>query len=414
MSHHNLPSSNNDHQARQPLSRRTFITRTGVAIGAGAVAANSRTVSATPATPTAPENIPPHLKPFAKQYAEDPRAASLEWFKNAHYGLFMHFGLYSLLGRHEWVMFREKIPVAEYESLRHKFHAEHFDPDFITDLALDAGMKYLCITARHHDSFCLFHSNVSHYNATNTPAQRDLIGALAQQCHAKNLGLFLYYSFALDWWHPYFYTTDVAWIARPAYSQPEPRYLYRNEEDFKPYARFVQAQVRELMTNYGPIAGMWFDPIMAYYARPNLYPIHQTYDMVRKLQPHALICFKQGATGTEDYAAPERSGHSLENNARKRFGEAAAKVARHAWQSNRGKPLEVCDTLQPHGWGYNKADDGKHKTPAQVHKMIESAAGNHWNLLLNTGPLPDGSIHREDVATLRAVGKSLRQNGWPG
>jgi len=352
--------------------------------------------------------VPSYLTDQADIYRTNPRDASRAWFADARWGLFMHYGLYSLLGRHEWVMFREAIPVAEYEKLRDDFTAAAFDADFITDLALEAEMRYITITTRHHDSFCLFDSAVSDYNSARSPAGRDLIGELAQACEAKGLGLFLYYSYALDWRHPYFYPRDLFRIARPDYPEPEPRYLWRRDEDFVHYIDFVHAQIRELLTNYGPVAGMWFDPIMAYYACPSLFPIEETYAMIRELQPQTLIAFKQGANGDEDFASPERHGHSLADRVREQIGEAQATVAAAAWEGNKDQHNEICDTLQPGAWGYTKADDGQHIGPGVVLERLASAEAQTCNLLMNTGPLPDGSIHPEDVATLREVGRQLR------
>jgi alpha-L-fucosidase len=357
--------------------------------------------------------IPPHLAHHAALHQQDPRQASLAWFREAKFGLFMHFGLYSLLGRHEWVMYREAIPVSEYEQLQGSFRAEHFDADAITDLALEAGMTYVNITARHHESFCLFESQVSTYSSVHSPAGRDLVGELAEQCHKKGLGLFVYYSYALDWRHPYFYPRAYLDIARPDYEKPEPRYQWRRDADFAHYIDFVHVQIRELLTQYGPLAGIWFDPIMGYYARPDLFPIHETYALVRQLQPHALIAFKQGATGTEDFASPERHGHSLAERVRQRIGPEAAQVADHAWQNNRAKHNEICDTLQPNAWGYKAADDSHHRSADEVLQMLADAHQQECNLLLNTGPLPDGTIHPDDQQTLRSVGLHIRKHGWP-
>jgi alpha-L-fucosidase len=229
--------------------------------------------------------IPGYLKDYEALYAESPRGAARAWFADAKFGLFMHYGLYSLLGRHEWVMYREAIPIAEYEALMDQFTAEQFDADMITDLALDAEMRYVTVTTRHHDSFCLFDSQASDYNSAQSAAGRDLIAELAEQCSAKGLGLFMYYSYAADWRHPYFYPRCIFRIARPDYPEPQPRYKWRQDADFGHYIDFCHAQLRELLTNYGPVAGIWLDPIMGYYARPDLFPIEETYALIRSLQP---------------------------------------------------------------------------------------------------------------------------------
>jgi len=368
------------------ITRRKFLG----ACGAGAAATLWPTLGCTRPAPS-------FLGSYGRWYADDPRRARLEWFKKAEFGLFMHYGLYSLLERGEWVMYHEKIPVAEYARLKDRFTAENFDADFITDLALAAGMKYVNLTSRHHDGFCLFRTDQTDYNSVDSPARRDLVGELAEACRRKGLGLFLYYSYALDWRHPYFFNrTKACPIARPAYASPEPTYLFRKDSDFQHYIDYVHAQLVELLTQYGPLAGIWLDPLMGYWCHPELYPIRETYALIRSTQPGCLICFKQGACGEEDFVAPERKAQAL-----KRAGEAGLRV----WEKNRGKPVEICDTLQPRTWGYNKASEGKHKTADDVIQMLATARRQHANLLLNTGPLPDGSIHPDDVATLREVGR---------
>lgn len=354
---------------------------------------------------------PSFLSEHADLYAKDPRAATLKWFSQARFGLFMHYGIYSLLGRGEWVQLREAIPLNEYMPLKDQFTADKFDADFITDMALDAGMSYVNITARHHDSFCLFQSAQTDYSSVDAPlCRRDLIGELAEQCAKKKLGLFLYYSYALDWKHPYFYPQSAGWeAARPSYATPEPTYKFEKDEDFRHYVDFTHAQLRELLTQYGPLAGIWFDPIMGYYYRPDLFPIEETYALIRELQPQCLISFKQGATGDEDFATPERNARSLAF----RLSGHSAEIAEAAWQKNKDKYGELCDTMQPKVWGYSNLDDGKHRTADEVMDMLAYSQGRNCNLLLNTGPLPDGSIDTVDEGVLREVGARIRQNGFP-
>ncbi|MDM8005161.1 MAG: alpha-L-fucosidase [Phycisphaerae bacterium] len=370
-----------------PVSRRGLLTASGSAAALWLLPNVSGCTS----------SVPPHMSCAKADYRADPRKASLQWFRSAGFGLFMHYGLYSQLGRGEWVMYKDKIPVGDYVKLKDTFTAEKFDADRITDLALAAGMKYVNITSRHHDSFCLFRTAQTDYSSVNSPAKRDLVGELAEACRKKKLGLFLYYSYALDWKHPYFFPRDERCpAARPAYDKAEPTYLFRKDEDFRHYLDFVHAQMRELLTQYGPIAGLWLDPLMGYYGRPELFPITETYGLIRSLQPGCLISFKQGANGDEDFVAPERKAAAL-----KRGGDAAIAV----WEKNRGKPVEICDTLQPAAWGYEKSTDGKHKTADDVMKMLADARAQNANLLLNTGPLADGSIHPDDQATLREAGR---------
>jgi len=391
---------------RPSIDRRQFIK------AAAATAASTVVSSHVIGAPSRPAGtVPGYLKGYAEQYAENPRAAARAWFAGAKYGLFMHYGLYSQLARGEWVMLRERISIPRYMQLTDTFTAEKFDADFITDMALEGGMKYVNITSRHHDGFSLFETAQNDYHAKASPAKRDLIAELAGQCHKKNLGLFLYYSYAADWWHPWFYDREAGWsAARPAYETRPAQYKWRKDEDFRQYVDFVHAQLRELLTNYGPLAGIWFDPIMGFYARPDLFPIEETYDLVRSLQPQVLISFKQGASGTEDFAAPERSDHSLVDRVRK-IAPKWAHVAAKAWESNKNKHNEICDTLQPRVWGYKKADADQLRKPDEVMQMLGSAWASNCNLLLNTGPLPDGAINPPEAATFRGVGRRLRAEG---
>lgn len=348
--------------------------------------------------------VPNYLKNYTAEYKANPRQANLHWFTDAKYGMFIHYGLYAQLEKGEWVQLRDTIPVAEYAKLKDTFTADKFDADFITDLAIKAGMKYITITSKHHDGFCLFKTQQSDFNSLNSPCGRDLIGELAKACDKKGLGLFLYYSYAADWKHPYFYSREAGWKnARPAYKTPQPEYKFETDEDFKIYVDYVHKQVTELLTQYPTIAGIWFDPIMGFYNRPDLFPIDETYKLIRNLSPHALISFKQGANGDEDFSAPER-------NAGAKVG-AQFEVAQMVYEKNKNKPKEICNTLQPHAWGYNKSNDGKHKTATELVEIIKETWAQNANLLMNVGPLPDGSFPEEDIVTLTKAGAILRSEG---
>jgi alpha-L-fucosidase len=368
------------------IDRRTFLTALGGAAAALALARHGYAA-------TGPA-VPSYLRNYAGAYARDPRMAARTWIKEARFGLFIHYGLYSLEGRHEWLQLREKIPVAAYAKLKERFTAAAFDADRITDLALAAQMKYITITTRHHDSFCLFATKQTDFNSVNSPAKRDLIAELAAACARKGLGLCLYYSHGRDWRHPHAPNNDE-WggSARPAYPVPDPAYATGKGHDLNRYLDFMRAQLAELLTNYGPIAAIWLDGIavpLSRMERLGEWHLPELYAYIRSLQPQVLVSYKQGLIGEEDFLAPERK-----------------------YDQKPDRPLELCDTLQPHGWGYIQADDGHHKTADEVLTMLARAASLPANLLLNTGPLPDGSIHPEDVKTLRAVGETIRQRGWP-
>lgn len=348
--------------------------------------------------------VPNYLKNYSAEYIKNPREANLHWFTDAKYGMFIHYGLYAQLGRGEWVQLRDTIPVAEYAKLKETFTADKFDANFITDLAIKAGMKYITITSKHHDGFCLFKTAQTDFSSMNSPCGRDLIGELADACNKKGLGLFLYYSYAADWKHPYFYSREAGWNnARPAYKEPQPEYKFSEDDDFRIYVNYVHEQVKELLTQYPTIAGIWFDPIMGLYNRPDLFPVEETYALIRNLSPHALISFKQGANGEEDFSAPER-------NASAKVGDQF-EVAQMVYEKNKNKPKEICNTMQPHAWGYDSRNDGNHKTAEELVQIIKDTWALNANLLMNVGPLPNGDFPEEDILSLTEAGIQLRSEG---
>lgn len=342
------------------------------------------------------KQVPAYLADHADLYVFDPHAAAVKWFDNADFGMFIHYGLYSLLGRGEWVMYTERIHVAEYEKLARQFTAEHFDAEAIADLAVRAGMKYINFTTRHHDSFCMFDTKETEFNSVKTIG-RDFVRELAKACEKRGLGLFLYYSYGADWRHPYFYPEG-----RPHYDEPEPAYLYQNPEDFRKYIDFMHAQLTELLTNYGAVAGIWLDYISACYYYPDRYPVRETYDLIRRLQPNCLISFKQGATGTEDYMSQELVFRPLKDRLIAGGASAeAVEMSERNWRIHEHKHNEVCTTMQKNGWAWQK--DAEHRNAQEVRELLETVRSNNCNLLLNVGPLPDGSIHPDDVAALSAL-----------
>jgi len=333
---------------------------------------------------------PSYLRGYEELYARDPRAAALQWFREAKYGLFLHYGLYSLLGRHEWVQLFEKIPVAEYARLADRFTAARFDAKGIASFAVECGMKYINLTTRHHDCFCLFATRETGFNSVNSPARRDLVAELAEACAKVGLGFFLYYSHGRDWKHPHAPNNDE-WggYARPEYEHPEPSYATGAEHNLQLYLDFMAAQITELLTNYGPIAGIWLDGIGVPLSGDKLqFKCQELYDHIHSLQPQVLVSYKQGLLGTEDYLAPER------------------KSIKHD-----GRPIEVCTTMNPSSWGYREADAGKHKSADEVWEIISQCRRENSNLLLNTAPLPDGSLCAEDAPVLLEVGRRLRGEG---
>ncbi|WOH38144.1 alpha-L-fucosidase [Thalassotalea fonticola] len=401
------------------ISRRNFIQIAGAS--AATLAVPGVLSGCSPATQKSAIVVPSYLQGYEQDYLQDPRQASLNWFKEAGFGLFLHYGLYSMLGGEyqgrkivnknkpdqaiaEWIQWHGKINVSDYAKLKDNFTAARFDADYITDLALAAGMKYINITTRHHDSFCLFESKYTDFHSVNSPARRDLVAELSEQCQKKGLGFFLYYSHGRDWKHPHAPTNnDWGVTARPRYGQKQPEYLAEGEENLAIYAEFMQNQVSELLTNYGPIAGIWLDGegVPKVFAKKydkihggggldkaiELLKVNELYAKIRELQPNTLISYKKGLTGTEDFVAPERKSFGLDSG---------------------GKAMEICSTLQAHSWGYNKFTP--HRLSAeQVLETYNNAQKHGANLLLNSGPMGDGSIVKEEAETLKQMGNLLRQ-----
>lgn len=391
-------------------SRREWLAAASV----GAAACSS---APEPEAESATVEIPSYLADYADTYAQDPHAAGLEWFRNARSGLFLHYGLYSIPGGEwngkqvmnvndatkpvaEWIQFHAQIPVTEYAKLADSFTAENFDADFITDLALDAGMKYVNITTRHHDSFCLFKTNETDFQSLNTPAKRDLVAELAESCRKKNLGLFLYYSHGRDWKHPHAPTNEWSRSCRPAYAEPQPEYVPDDEVDLDQYVEFMDRQITELLTQYGPVAGIWLDGegVPKAYAKQlaggldeaiDLLKVRELYAKINELQPQCLISYKRGLTGTEDFRTPERITFGFDSSE---------------------KPLEINTTLQAHSWGYNKHTK-RRKTADEIMELLESSWKIPANVCLNTGPTGDGTIVAEEEAVLREIGRRVRENG---
>ncbi|MDR6885363.1 alpha-L-fucosidase [Bacillus sp. 3255] len=356
--------------------------------------------------------IPSYLKGYEKFYAVDPRTAGQAWFHDAKFGMLVHYGLYSLLGRGEWVMYDNQIHVTEYEQLSNIFTAEYFDADSMAELAVQSGMKYINFMARHHDSFCLFETAATDFHSVHSPARRDLVRELAVACEKKGLGLFLSYSYGTDWRHPYYLSNEQGMPgSRPNYQEPEPRYLYKEPQDFRRYIAFVHVQIRELLTNYGAIAGLWFIGAGPCYYRPELFAVEETYALIRALQPQCLIAFQQGVTGDEDFMSQDKGFTQLEGNLRSSgVSEEAVNRSNEVWRLHQDKRNEICVAMQNKGWGF--VNRVKHMDTEEAMRKFRLAGEHNCNLLLNTGLYPDGAIPLEDIQTFQEMGRQIRTNGY--
>ena len=301
-----------------------------------------------------------------------------ELFTDRKFGLFIHWGLYSILGRGEWVLHSEQLPAAGYEALREQFRGERFDADAIARLAAECGMKYVVMTAKHHDGFCLFDSALTDYTTVKSAGGRDFIGELAAACHQHGLAFHPYYSL-WDWHHPDFVPYD---------RDPHRPYLHQR---WQGYLDYYQGQVRELCTKYGPITGMWFDAG----GGGNLnYDFDRTVSIIHGLHPDAAIM-------CADYWVGEKSGVPTPSGRPTLAGVP---------NFNTQDPgvFEICETVNDH-WGYVPGDTN-FKSPVYLRQYFLETVGHGGNFLLNVGPKPDGSLDEQSVATLRGLGCFVRRH----
>ncbi|WP_316834726.1 alpha-L-fucosidase [Pedobacter nutrimenti] len=360
---------------------------------------------------TAQEPLPPYLRSYKELYRKDPHQAALKWFDDARFGLFIHWGASTFYKKGEWNMFYNKIPIALYKEQAMKFTGEKFSADSMVNLAKAAHMKYITYVVQHHDGFAMYNSKATDFTSMKAAAHRDYLKELSIACNREGLGLFIYYSLGINWTHPFYLTKKYYNEARPAYSTPQSEIRFQDKSDFVYYWNSVKAQIYELCTNYGSVAGFWFDPIGGAYTNPDLFEVEDIYKMIRRLQPQSLISYKTGFNGNEDFISCEHEVKSLNSLMKSVQGNKTAEMASLAWEKNKAKKAELTTTMQNSLWGYY--DKATHKSADEVMQLLQKAADNNANLLLNIGPYPDGSIVPADKNALIEVGKQLKLKGFP-
>jgi len=295
---------------------------------------------------------------------ERDRRRRLKWFHEARFGMFIHWGLYSVLGRHEWVMNRERIPVREYEKLADQFRPKPWPAREWARLAKAAGQRYMVMTTKHHEGFCLFNSALTDYCAPRRAAGRDLVAEFVAAARAEGLRIGFYYSL-MDWHHP-----DGA-------------RCYYDARARRRFVDYIHGQVRELMTNYGKIDIMWYDVPWPLDAEG--WESAKMNAMVRRLQPDIII--NDRSKLPEDFSTPEQKVQAAPE----------------------GRAWEACMTMNG-SWGYN-AGDHQWKPLWQCIGHLIAAASQGGNFLFNIGPRADGSVPAESVRILKGMGAWLRRNG---
>lgn len=309
-----------------------------------------------------------------------------EWFQDAKFGLFVHWGIYSVLASGEWVMQVRGIPAADYEHLADFFNPIDFDAAEWVSLVRAAGMRYITITTKHHDGFAMFDSEISDWDIVDrTPYGRDIIAELAEECRRQGIRLFFYYS-QLDWHHPDYYPRGRTGHAA---GRPDSGEWYR-------YLDYMDAQLRELLTGYGTIGGIWFDGM---WDRPDAdWRLERTYSLIHSLQPQTLI-------GSNHHRAPF-PGEDFQMFEKDLPG---ANTAGFNTTEISRLPLETAETMNG-SWGYNLTDRS-YKSTADLIRYLVRAAGANANFLLNVGPMPNGEIQEEFATRLREMGAWLERYG---
>jgi alpha-L-fucosidase len=284
------------------------------------------------------------------------RDRRLQWWQEARFGMFIHFGLYSVLGRHEWAMEQEGIPVAEYQQMAKQFNPQRHAARMWAKLAKTAGMKYMVMTTKHHEGFCLFDTKLTDYCAPKQAAGRDLVAEYVEAARAEGMRFGFYYSL-MDWHHP-----DGARCKT-------------DEAARRRFVDYIHGQVRELCTNYGKVDILWYD--VNWPLTPEGWESVEMNRMVRKLQPDILINNRSGIP--EDFQTPEQHIQAFD------------------------VPWEACMTMND-SWGYQRADDNW-KSPKTVVRNLLTCTRDQGNYLLNIGPKPDGSIPEPSIEILSEVGR---------
>ena len=321
-----------------------------------------------------------------------------KWFEEARFGLFIHWGVYSVLGDGEWVMNNQNISIKEYEKLPSFFNPTAFKAKEWVMMAKDAGMKYITITSRHHDGFSMFDSNATDYTIVKkSPYKKDILKLLAEECQKEGIKLFFYYS-QLDWYRDDYFPRGRTGNGIEG----------RKEGKWENYISFMKAQLTELLTNYGEIGGIWFDGQWDQhewdgkrFGKLNAdFKLDEVYSLIHRLQPKALI-------GSNHHLAPN-SGEDFQMFEKDLPGKGTKNFATSS-NAIGNLPLEVCETING-SWGFN-LKDRKHKSKKELIQYLVKAAGYGSNLLLNVGPMPNGKIQEEHIKSLKEIGVWISKNG---
>lgn len=333
------------------------------------------------------------------QFNEEVYKKRMEWYKEARFGMFIHWGLYAIPARGEWIRSTEEIPKEEYQKYFEEFDARDYDPKKWARAAKDAGMRYVVLTAKHHDGFCLFDSQYTDFKSTNTKAGRDLVKEYVEAVRAEGLKVGLYFSL-LDWYHedyPHFGDRN-----HPMRNHPE---CSNENRDFSRYLTYMHRQVEELCTNYGKIDVLWFD--FSYDdMRGEKWEATKLINRVRSLQPEVVIDNRLEASGEGMGSLATCKPTAYHGD----FVSPEQIIPPNGLVDVEGKPLvwEACITMN-NNWGYHGTDKFFKPAPMIIKKLVECVSKG-GNMLLNVGPDAYGNFPPESVAILEQIGKWMKKN----
>ncbi len=319
--------------------------------------------------------------------------ARMAWWRKARFGMFIHWGIYSVpagewkgkTGYAEWIMNNAHIPVKQYEKFAAKFNPVKFNADRWVKLAKEAGMKYIVITTKHHDGFCMFGTKLTKYNVVDaTPYKKDIMKAMAAACKKYGIKMCWYYSI-MDW-HNFNYLPRRSWEKRTT-----------KGADFSKYVKYMRGQLKELLTNYGKIGVLWFDGEWERTWNADLGDA--LYYYVRSLQPSIIV---------NNRVSKGRAGMSGTYDPGKFVGDFGTPEQRIP-ATGLGYDWETCMTMNNH-WGYNKHDNNWKSAPGLIHRLIDIASKG-GNFLLNVGPTSEGTFPQPAIDRLKAIGKWMKVNG---
>jgi alpha-L-fucosidase len=320
-----------------------------------------------------------------------PTPGNTAWFVHDRFGMFIHWGLYALAARHEWVKHREELDDEQYQRYFDHFDPDLYDPRQWAAAARDAGMKYVVLTTKPHEGFCLWDSQLTDYKATNTPYGRDLLGSFVEAFRAAGLRIGFYYSL-IDWHHPDFPIDGI----HPLRNHPDAIEINK-QRDVSKYAAYMHGQVRELLTGFGQIDVIWFDfsyPTREYRGMPGKghddWQSEQLLQMVRELQPGIIV------DNRLDLPPDQADVHTPEQ------------VQPRGWVHVDGKPVvwEACQTFSG-SWGYHR-DESSWKSPEQLVQMLINSVACGGNLLMNVGPTARGVFDNRALDALQVYADWMR------